>query len=162
MKVKMILPSLTEAKSPFFRPIKYSLFPPLGLATLAAYVPADASIELQDEHVETLELNDEFDLEGSVRKARAQRAVQAHRVRGWMEEVRATLGLGYPREAGDVAVAYAGNGADGIWLSSSGGWLRRERCSNEQFAERGRGLSNFLCRAAPGGGSGARVRSTRT
>ena len=32
MKVKMILPALTEATSPFFRPIKYSLFPPLGLA----------------------------------------------------------------------------------------------------------------------------------
>ena len=39
MKVKMILPALTEAKSPFWRPIKYSLFPPLGLATL---VPPDA------------------------------------------------------------------------------------------------------------------------
>ena len=37
MKVKMILPALTEATSPFFRPIKYSLFPPLGLATLASY-----------------------------------------------------------------------------------------------------------------------------
>ena len=37
MRVKMILPALTEATSPFFRPIKYSLFPPLGLATLAAY-----------------------------------------------------------------------------------------------------------------------------
>ena len=35
MKVTMILPALTEATSPFFRPIKYSLFPPLGLATLA-------------------------------------------------------------------------------------------------------------------------------
>ena len=33
--VKMILPALTEATSPFWRPIKYSLFPPLGLATLA-------------------------------------------------------------------------------------------------------------------------------
>ncbi len=62
MKVKMILPALTEAKSPFWRPIKYSLFPPLGLATLAGYLPADASIELQDEHVERLELNDEPDL----------------------------------------------------------------------------------------------------
>ena len=38
MKVKMILPALTEATSPFFRPIKYSLFPPLGLATLAGYL----------------------------------------------------------------------------------------------------------------------------
>ena len=27
VKVKMILPALTEATSPFFRPIKYSLFP---------------------------------------------------------------------------------------------------------------------------------------
>lgn len=33
MKVKMILPALTEAKSPFNRSIKYALFPPLGLAT---------------------------------------------------------------------------------------------------------------------------------
>lgn len=62
MKVKMILPALTEAKSPFWRPIKYSLFPPLGLATLAAYLPPDVSIDLQDEHVEKLNLNDEPDL----------------------------------------------------------------------------------------------------
>lgn len=32
MIVKMILPALTEATSLYFRPIKYSLFPPLGLA----------------------------------------------------------------------------------------------------------------------------------
>lgn len=31
MKVKMILPALTEARSLLFRPVKYSLFPPLGL-----------------------------------------------------------------------------------------------------------------------------------
>jgi len=62
MKVKMILPALTEAKSPFWRPIKYSLFPPLGLATLAAYLPRDAEIDLQDEHVERLFLDDEPDL----------------------------------------------------------------------------------------------------
>ncbi|MCJ7701888.1 MAG: B12-binding domain-containing radical SAM protein [Anaerolineales bacterium] len=62
MKVKMILPALTEAKSPFFRPIKYSLFPPLGLATLAAYVPPHWEVELVDEHVETLDWNDNPDL----------------------------------------------------------------------------------------------------
>lgn len=62
MKVKMILPALTEAKIPFFRPIKYSLFPPLGLATLAAYLSPDDSIELQDEHVEALRLDDTPDL----------------------------------------------------------------------------------------------------
>lgn len=62
MKVKMILPALTEAKSPFFRPIKYSLFPPLGLATLAGYLDVDDEIDLQDEHVEVLNLNDEPEL----------------------------------------------------------------------------------------------------
>src|SRR5215471_4565109 len=62
MKVKMILPALTEAKSPFWRPIKYSLFPPLGLATLAGYLSSEHSVELQDEHVEKLNLDDEPDL----------------------------------------------------------------------------------------------------
>ena len=62
MIVKMILPALTEAKSPFWRPIKYSLFPPLGLATLAGYFDQDDDIEIQDEHVEKLDLHDEPDL----------------------------------------------------------------------------------------------------
>lgn len=62
MKVKMILPALAEAESPFWRPIKYSLFPPLGLATLAAYLSADDEIDLQDQHVEDLNLNDSPDL----------------------------------------------------------------------------------------------------
>ena len=62
MKVKMILPALIEAKSPFWRPIKYSLFPPLGLATLAAYLSPDDEVEIVDEHVETLDINDAPDL----------------------------------------------------------------------------------------------------
>jgi radical SAM superfamily enzyme YgiQ (UPF0313 family) len=62
MKVKLILPALTEATSPFWRPIKYSLFPPLGLATLAAYLRDDDDVEIQDEHVERLDLDDEPDL----------------------------------------------------------------------------------------------------
>ena len=41
LRVKFILPALTEATSPFWRPVKYSLFPPLGLATLAAYLEPD-------------------------------------------------------------------------------------------------------------------------
>ena len=62
MRVKMILPALTEATSPFFRPIKYSLFPPLGLATLAAYLGDDDEVTICDEHVEKLRLDDEPDL----------------------------------------------------------------------------------------------------
>ena len=61
-RVKLILPALTEATSPYWRPIKYSLFPPLGLATLAAYLDPSLGITLQDEHVEPLDLEDEPDL----------------------------------------------------------------------------------------------------
>jgi radical SAM superfamily enzyme YgiQ (UPF0313 family) len=62
MNVKMILPALTEAKSPFFRPVKYSLFPPLGLATLAGYLDDNTEVTLQDEHVETLKTDDRPEL----------------------------------------------------------------------------------------------------
>jgi radical SAM superfamily enzyme YgiQ (UPF0313 family) len=62
MKVKMILPALTEAENPYWRPIKYSLFPPLGLATLAAYLSEEDDIELVDQHVEELRLDDDPEL----------------------------------------------------------------------------------------------------
>jgi radical SAM superfamily enzyme YgiQ (UPF0313 family) len=62
LKVKMILPALTEAKGPYWRPIKYSLFPPLGLATLAGYLDENDQVTIHDEHVETLDLNDQPDL----------------------------------------------------------------------------------------------------
>lgn len=62
LRVKFILPALTEATSPFWRPIKYHLFPPLGLATLAAYLKPDDEAILQDEHVERLTLDDTPDL----------------------------------------------------------------------------------------------------
>ena len=55
----MILPALTEATSPLFRPIKYSLFPPLGLATLAGYLRPDDEVAIHDEHVERLRLDDD-------------------------------------------------------------------------------------------------------
>src|SRR2546430_5248998 len=58
----MILPALTEATSPLFRPIKYSLFPPLGLATLAGYLDEDDQVTISDEHVEKLRFDDEPDL----------------------------------------------------------------------------------------------------
>ena len=62
MKIKFILPALEEAKSPYWRPIKYSLFPPLGLATLASFCGEEDEIEIVDEHVETLKLDDFPDL----------------------------------------------------------------------------------------------------
>jgi len=69
MKVKFILPALVEAAAPGFsadqrtrRPIKYSLFPPLGLAQLAAFLDPDDDAELVDEHVDPLTLDDQPDL----------------------------------------------------------------------------------------------------
>jgi radical SAM superfamily enzyme YgiQ (UPF0313 family) len=62
MRVTMILPALTEATSPLFRPIKYSLFPPLGLATLASYLDPGDDIRIVDEHVEKLAIDDQPDL----------------------------------------------------------------------------------------------------
>ena len=58
LRVKFILPALTEATSPYWRPIKYSLFPPLGLATLAAYLDPDDEAVIVDEHVQPLSLDD--------------------------------------------------------------------------------------------------------
>jgi radical SAM superfamily enzyme YgiQ (UPF0313 family) len=62
LRVKFVLPALTEATSPFWRPIKYSLFPPLGLATLAAYLRPDDEAVIEDEHVQPLDLHDAPDL----------------------------------------------------------------------------------------------------
>jgi radical SAM superfamily enzyme YgiQ (UPF0313 family) len=62
LRVKFILPALTEATDPCWRPIKYSLFPPLGLATLAAYLSPDDDAVIVDEHVEKLTLDDEPEL----------------------------------------------------------------------------------------------------
>jgi hypothetical protein len=58
LTVKLILPALTEATDPYWRPIKYSLFPPLGLATLAAYLSPDDCATIVDEHVEPLTTDD--------------------------------------------------------------------------------------------------------
>src|SRR3954465_5504763 len=62
LRVKFILPALTEATSPYWRPIKYSLFPPLGLATLAAYLRPDDVAVIEDEHVSRVHTGDQPDL----------------------------------------------------------------------------------------------------
>jgi hypothetical protein len=62
LRVKLILPALTEATGPYWRPIKYSLFPPLGLATLAAFLDPDDDAVIVDEHVQPLTVDDRPDL----------------------------------------------------------------------------------------------------
>lgn len=86
MHCKFILPALIEAESPFWRPIKYSLFPPLGLATLAAFLSEDDTAEIVDQHVQRLSLDDSPDLvaiEVYITNAyRAYRIADAYRARG--------------------------------------------------------------------------------
>ena len=86
LRVKMISPAKTAADSRYWRSIKYSLFPPLGLATLAGYLDPDDEIDLQDEHIETLRLDDDPDLvviEAYITSARrAYRYADHYRARG--------------------------------------------------------------------------------
>ena len=91
-RVKLILPALTEATGPFWRPIKYSLFPPLGLATLAAYLAPDDEVTLVDEHVEPLHLDDEPDL--VVIQVYITNAYRAYRVADWYRARGAFVALG--------------------------------------------------------------------
>ena len=86
LRVKMISPAKTAADSVFWRSIKYSLFPPLGLATLAGYLDPDDEVDLQDEHVEKLCLDDAPDLvviEAYITSAgRAYRYADHYRAKG--------------------------------------------------------------------------------
>ena len=103
----MILPALTEAKSPFWRPIKYSLFPPLGLATLAAYLGETDAVEIQDEHVEELTLDDEPDL--VVIQAYITSAQRAYRLADHYRHKGAHVALGglHVTSLSDEAAAHA-------------------------------------------------------
>jgi len=62
MRVKMILPALADPAGPDWRPIKHSLFPPLGLMALAGYLDQDDDVMVQDGNVAAIELDDEPDL----------------------------------------------------------------------------------------------------
>lgn len=117
MKVKMILPALTEAKSPFWRSIKYSLFPPLGLATLAAFLDPDDDVSICDEHVENLRMDDRPDL--VVIQAYITSAYRAYRMADYYRERGSYVCLGglhatsMPEEAAEHAdTVFTGPGED--------------------------------------------------
>ena len=86
MKIKFILPALAEAEGPFWRPIKYSLFPPLALATLAAYLDDGDEAEIVDQHVQALDLDDAPDIVAIqvyiTNAYRAYRIAERYRARG--------------------------------------------------------------------------------
>jgi radical SAM superfamily enzyme YgiQ (UPF0313 family) len=112
LRVKFILPALTEATSPYWRPIKYSLFPPLGLATLAAYLNPDDEAVIVDEHVSRLDVRDTPDLVAIqvyiTNAKRAYRLADAYRAQG----VFVVLGGLHVTSLPDEAAAHA----DAIFL----------------------------------------------
>lgn len=117
MHIKMIQPALTEATSPHWRTIKYSLFPPLGLATLAGYLPPEHQIEILDEHIEPLKLDDSPDL--IVIQAYITSAKRAYRIADHYRKKGAFVALGglhptaLPGEAAQHADAiFTGPGED--------------------------------------------------
>ena len=108
MRVKLILPALAEAGTPAFRPIKYSLFPPLGLGTLAGYLAPDDEVAIIDEHINgRLEYTDTPDLVGIevyVTSARRSYAIaDAYRKRG----VHVVLGGLHPTSLPEEALEHA-------------------------------------------------------
>jgi radical SAM superfamily enzyme YgiQ (UPF0313 family) len=115
LRVTLILPALTEATSPYWRPIKYSLFPPLGLATLAAYLDPDDEAVLVDEHVEPLPVGDTPDLvliQVYITNAkRAYALADAYRARGVFVALGGLHVTSLPEEAaGHADVVFLGPG----------------------------------------------------
>jgi radical SAM superfamily enzyme YgiQ (UPF0313 family) len=143
MLVKFILPALTEATSPLFRPIKYSLFPPLGLAGLAAYLSPDDHAVIVDEHVETLRIDDTPDLvaiEVYITSARrAYEIADEYRRRGSF----VALGGLHPTSLPEEAAAHA----DAIFLGpGEDTWPKfladfRAGCPQRRYASRVRTLA---------------------
>ena len=77
MKVKLLIPNLDPFRGRFRRQVKYSVFPPIALATLAGYLREDDEVVLQDENVERLDFADEPDLVGiKVQTSGARRAYE--------------------------------------------------------------------------------------
>ncbi len=103
----MILPALTEAKSPFFRPVKYALFPPLGLATLAGHLRQDDEVTLSDEHVERLDLDDDPELVAL--QAYVTSARRAYRIADHYRRKGAYVAMGglHPTSLPEEAAAHA-------------------------------------------------------
>jgi radical SAM superfamily enzyme YgiQ (UPF0313 family) len=107
MNVKLILPALAEAKGPYWRSIKYSLFPPLGLASLAAHLGPDDQVSLVDEHVEPVLTDDRPDVVGIetyiTSARRAYQLADHYRARGsWV-----CLGGLHPTSLPQEAAAHA-------------------------------------------------------
>ena len=63
-RLLLILAAVVRRGDKHFRLIKYSEFPPLSLMTIAGLTPDDWEVVIRDEHVESSEVDGDFDLVG--------------------------------------------------------------------------------------------------
>lgn len=119
MHIKFILPALVEARGKYWRPIKYSLFPPLGLATLAGYLDPGDDVQIVDEHVEPLRMDDSPDLvaiETYITNAyRAYKIADAYRNRGIPVVLGGLHATACPEEAAQHADSLVLGPAEEAW-----------------------------------------------
>jgi hypothetical protein len=93
MRVKPVSPALTEAISPYFRPIGYFLFANLGLAAPPGRLNEDKSVRIPDEHVEIVCLENRPDIVGI-----EVYVASAHRPKGYADYYRTRGVCVVPRE----------------------------------------------------------------
>ena len=114
------LPALQEVLAESFRQIKYSLFPPLSLLTLAGLTPEDRyRMIVRDEHVESIEVEDDVDLVAmTVYVSSAHRAYEAadqYRRRGAKVILGGIHPTTLPEEAAQHADAVCIGPAEPVW-----------------------------------------------
>jgi len=119
-RLLLLLPALMEVLAQDFRQIKYSLFPPLGLLTLASMTPEDRyEILVRDEHVEPVDVEGGVDLVAMtvyVSSAdRAYKLAEMHRRRGAKVVLGGIHATTLPEEAARHADAVCIGPAEPAW-----------------------------------------------
>jgi radical SAM superfamily enzyme YgiQ (UPF0313 family) len=119
MEVKLISPPMTVGQTRGLRQVRYSLFPPLGLATLAGYLRDDDEVTLTDENVERLHLDDAPDvvaIQVNVTSARRAYAIGDHyRGRGAHVVMGGLHATAMPEEALQHADTVCVGPGEGAW-----------------------------------------------
>jgi radical SAM superfamily enzyme YgiQ (UPF0313 family) len=119
-KLLLILASVQQQDTGHFRLIKYSQFPPLSLLTIAGLTDADRwDITVRDEHVESSEVEGDFDVVGI--QTYISSAHQAYKLADRWRQRRAKVVLGglhptsLPYEAAEHADAVCVGPAESVW-----------------------------------------------
>lgn len=119
-RLLLILPRLQQLDDTPYRLIKYSRFPPLSLLTIAGLTPADRwEIVIRDEHVESAEVEGDFDLVGIQTyissSARAYELADRWRTRGAKVVLGGLHPTSLPDEAAPHADAVCVGPAEPVW-----------------------------------------------